>query len=425
MSRADQGISADNLADVHLKPKRGRPRKYLKLNYDDNTLNAKKRGKKHLEAIPISPGSGVNGDQSDPAIQIQNVADVGQVVSGVIEAVFDAGYLLCVRVGGSGVTLRGVVFKPGHYAPVLAVNDVAPDVQMISRNTVPFATENKTNGNNPRSKNGEVPSRESSGAKLGFKCTPPHSTWDASKDKSIFAQISPSGSSRGSVVPVVLQPAKLTNGSSVATKSFTIQTADIDSSKGKEVLVGTSTAKESAPANPFQPQTSQQVLQGDDSVENSSDDQSFVVVARDSDGKSMTLPSTPFESLVTEVIKRIQTPSLSTEMQTENDKSTGGKTSAKECKGNSEVVANIVDGPLMIEPLKAVQPHDDSSESNPKALDDESRTGKMTELLQENVMETPEPWAEVQNLGLVLKLDEPGESETVIGDEETGNQKQI
>ncbi|XP_022976217.1 uncharacterized protein LOC111476665 isoform X2 [Cucurbita maxima] len=421
MSRADQGISADNLADVHLKPKRGRPRKYLKLNYDDNTLNAKKRGKKHLEAIPISPGSGVNGDQSDPAIQIQNVADVGQVVSGVIEAVFDAGYLLCVRVGGAGVTLRGVVFKPGHYAPVLAVNDVAPDVQMISRNTVPFATENKTNGNNPRSKNGEVPSRESSGAKLGFKCTPPHSTWDASKDKSIFAQISPSRSSRGSVVPVVLQPAKLTNGSSVATKSFTIQTAGIDL-KGKEVLVGTSTAKESAPANPFQPQTSQQVLQGDASVENSSDDQSFVVVARDSDGKSMTLPRTPFESLVTEVIKRIQTPSLSTEMQTENDKSTGGKTSAKECKGNSEVVANIVDGPLMIEPLKAVQPHDDSSESNPKALDDESRTGKMTELLQENMMETPEPWAEVQNLGLVLKLDEPGESETVI---EAGNQKQI
>ena len=40
-------------------------------------------------------------------------------------------------------------------------------------------------------------------------------------------------------------------------------------------------------------------------------------------------------------------------------------------------------------------------------------------------METPEPWAEVQNLGLVLKLDEPGESETVIGDEEAGNQKQI
>ena len=46
-------------------------------------------------------------------------------------------------------------------------------------------------------------------------------------------------------------------------------------------------------------------------------------------------------------------------------------------------------------------------------------------ILQENMMETPEPWAEVQNLGLVLKLDEPGESETVIGDEEAGNQKQI
>ncbi|XP_022150997.1 uncharacterized protein LOC111019016 isoform X2 [Momordica charantia] len=434
MSQADQGISSDNLVDVPLKRKRGRPRKYPKLNYDESLLIAKNRGKKHLEAIPISPGSGVNGNQSHPTIPIQSPADgmLGQVVSGVIEAVFEAGYLLCVRVGNSGITLRGVVFKPGHYVPVSAENDVAPDVQMIRRNTVPFGTGNQTHH---RSKNGEVPSHDSSGAKLGFIHTPSHSNWDASKDKtisSIFAQITPSGSSRGNVIPVVLQPAKSTNGPSVANESFTIQTTEVESSKGKEVLVGTFTSNESAPTNvtigiesfPFQPQTSQQVLQDDASIENNSHNQSSVVEVHDSEAKSMTMPSTPFENLVTEVIKRIQAPSLSAEIQTENNKETE-KLSAKECEDSSEVAANIVDGPLMIEPLKAVQPLPDSPVSIPKALDDESRTGKMTELLQENMMQNPEPWAEVPNPGLMLKSDEPEESKTEVGDEEASNQNQI
>ncbi|XP_038905591.1 uncharacterized protein LOC120091567 isoform X2 [Benincasa hispida] len=434
MSQTDQGISVDNLVDVPLKRKRGRPRKYPKLNYDENIL--KNRGKRHLEAIPISPGSGANGSQSHPTIQIQSVTDgmLGQVVSGVIEAVFEAGYLLCVRAGNSGITLRGVVFKPGHYVPVSAENDVAPDVQMIRRNVIPLATGNQAPGDNPRSKNGEIPSHESSGIKLGFKYTPPHSNRDALKDNSIssiLAQITPSGSSRGNVVPVVLQPAKLTNGPSVPTETITIQTADIESSKGKEVLVGTFTSNESAPTSvtvgiesfPFQPQTSQQVLLDDVPVENSYQNQSLVVEVHDSGGKSMALPSTPFESLVTEVIKRIQAPSLTVDTQTEDNKP-AVTISAKECEDSSEVEANIADGALMIEPLKAVQPLHESSEPIPKALDDESRTGKMTELLQENMMQAPEPWAEVQNPGLMLKSDGP-ESKIEIGDEEAGNQKQI
>ncbi|KAE8650136.1 uncharacterized protein LOC101213958 isoform X1 [Cucumis sativus] len=438
MSQADQGISADNLVDVPLKRKRGRPRKYPKLNYDENILIAKNRGKKHLEAIPISPGSGVNGNQSLPTIQIQNVADgmLGQVVSGVIEAVFEAGYLLCVRVGNSGITLRGVVFKPGHYVPVSAENDVAPDVQMIRRNAIPLATGNQAPEDTPQSKNGEIPLHESSGLKLGFKYTTPHSSQDALKDNSIssiFAQITPSGSLRGNVVPVVLEPAKLTNGPSVPTETLTIQTVDIESAKGKEVLVGTSTLSESAPTSVtvgienFQPQTTQQVLIDDVQVENSSHNQSLVVEVHDSEGKSMALPSTPFESLVTEVIKRIQTPSLTAETQTEDNKPSV-TISAKECQDGSEVEANIIaDGALMIEPLKAVQPLHESSEPIPKALDDESKTGKITELLQvlqENMIQTPEPWAEAQNPGFMLKSDEP-ESKKEIGDENSGSQKQI
>ncbi|MED6203430.1 Protein METABOLIC NETWORK MODULATOR 1, partial [Stylosanthes scabra] len=63
---------------------------------------------------------------------------VGQAVSGVIEAVFDAGYLLSVRVGDSDTTLRGLVFKPGRYVPISSENDVAPGVPMIQRDEVPI-----------------------------------------------------------------------------------------------------------------------------------------------------------------------------------------------------------------------------------------------------------------------------------------------
>lgn len=70
---------------------------------------------------------------------------------------------------------------------------------------------------------------------------------------------------------------------------------------------------------------------------------------------------------------------MTAETQTEDNK----PTVANECEDSSEVEANIAaDGALMIEPLKALQPLHDSSEPIPKALDDESRTGKMTELLQ-------------------------------------------
>lgn len=132
----------------------------------------------------------------------------------------------------------------------------------------------------------------------------------------------------------------------------------------------------------FQPQTTQQVLINDVQVENSSHNQSLVVEVHDSEGKLMALPSTPFESLVTEVIKRIQTPSLTAETQSEDNKPSV-TISAKECQDGLEVEANIAaDGALMIEPLKAVQPLNESSEPIPKALDDESKTGKITELLQ-------------------------------------------
>ncbi|MCD7451689.1 hypothetical protein HAX54_013072, partial [Datura stramonium] len=59
---------------------------------------------------------------------------VGQMVSGVVDGRFDAGYFITVRVGNSGTTLRGLVFQPGRFAPITPANDVAPSATMYHRN---------------------------------------------------------------------------------------------------------------------------------------------------------------------------------------------------------------------------------------------------------------------------------------------------
>ncbi|CAN6968835.1 unnamed protein product [Brassica oleracea var. botrytis] len=101
--------SGDPLA----KRKRGRPRKHFKL--DDSNNNRSPPGFSRTQ-------------------QHQDEAMVGQHVTGVIEASFEDGFLLSVKVGGTDAMLRGVVFKPGHFHPLSADNDVAPHVPMTRRN---------------------------------------------------------------------------------------------------------------------------------------------------------------------------------------------------------------------------------------------------------------------------------------------------
>ncbi|CAH8363437.1 unnamed protein product [Eruca vesicaria subsp. sativa] len=96
-----------------VKRKRGRPRKHHKP--DDSNNHS-------------PPGFSRSQHQS-----LQIDAMVGQHVTGVIEAAFDDGFLLSVKVGDSDTMLRGVVFKPGHFHPVSTDNDVAPHVPMIRR----------------------------------------------------------------------------------------------------------------------------------------------------------------------------------------------------------------------------------------------------------------------------------------------------
>ena len=127
MSQQSQNTSSLSPADVPMKRKRGRPRK------DESLLSSKKKPatpepdsiKKNKESASTS-GGGVNDVM------------VGQMVTGVIEGSFDAGYLLNVKLGDTDTLLRGVVFLPGRFTPISAANDVAPHVKMYNRKDIPI-----------------------------------------------------------------------------------------------------------------------------------------------------------------------------------------------------------------------------------------------------------------------------------------------
>ncbi|XP_010443075.1 PREDICTED: uncharacterized protein LOC104726021 isoform X2 [Camelina sativa] len=106
--------------DLMAKRKRGRPRKHLRLESNERS--------------PLVTPPGLSRTQIRQRHD-DDEAMVGQQITGVIEATFDAGFLLSVKVGNSDSMLRGVVFKPGHCDPVSVDNDVAPDVPMIRRNS--------------------------------------------------------------------------------------------------------------------------------------------------------------------------------------------------------------------------------------------------------------------------------------------------
>ncbi|XP_023640493.1 uncharacterized protein LOC17874663 isoform X1 [Capsella rubella] len=107
--------------DLMAKRKRGRPRKHLKLESNEQSLG--------------TTPPGLSRSQQQLRQRDDYEAMVGQPITGVIEASFEAGFLLSVKVGNSDSMLRGVVFKPGHCDPVSVDNDVAPDVPMIRRNS--------------------------------------------------------------------------------------------------------------------------------------------------------------------------------------------------------------------------------------------------------------------------------------------------
>ncbi|CAA3020026.1 uncharacterized protein LOC111392292 [Olea europaea var. sylvestris] len=185
MNQVIQGDDSGAPSVLPAKRGRGRPRK------DPNL--------KHVKTARGPPGfEGGKGYHRPHKVDRVDGNDnmVGQAVTGVIEASFDAGYMLNVRIGNSYTTLRGVVFKPGHYVPVTAENDIAPHVQMIRRNNINFSAQNRTWSR------GQKLAIRTAGA-LGAKCK--------YTSQKIVSSVPPVGV-RGTVVPVVLQPVNPSSG---------------------------------------------------------------------------------------------------------------------------------------------------------------------------------------------------------------------
>ncbi|KAJ0083107.1 hypothetical protein Patl1_11117 [Pistacia atlantica] len=134
MSQQSQGTSSFSPADAPVKRKRGRPRK------DDTQIQGE-----NLPGSDIIKKNKQIVGASSAAIDDM----VGQVVSGVIEGSFDAGYLLNVKVGDTETQLRGVVFLPGWFTPITAANDVAPNAKMYKRKEVPIPVQNLQTRHHP------------------------------------------------------------------------------------------------------------------------------------------------------------------------------------------------------------------------------------------------------------------------------------
>ncbi|OIT01845.1 PREDICTED: uncharacterized protein LOC109226702 isoform X1 [Nicotiana attenuata] len=180
MSEAIQGNSSYTAVTLPVKRGRGRPRK-------DHNL-------KRVKTVQFPPGFEqvkANQPRQVDTVNVANDGMIGRAVTGVVEAAFDAGYLLSVRIGDSNTNFRGVVFRPGHFDPVTAENDVAPHVQMIKRNEIhlPIRNQVQVHGHDQSLKSGQL------------TVLPPTT-----------APSVPSVGARGAVVPVVLQPVNPTNG---------------------------------------------------------------------------------------------------------------------------------------------------------------------------------------------------------------------
>ncbi|KAJ8764640.1 hypothetical protein K2173_006722 [Erythroxylum novogranatense] len=381
MNEANQGNDLGAPAIFPVKRKRGRPRKYPRPDPEGGNGHVSRDQNRNREDNARGrPVIGVNVNQPHQIEPLTNANDavVGQVVHGVIEAAFDAGYLLTVRVGNSETTLKGVVFKPGHYVPVSADNDVAPGAQMITRNEIPLPRENysQVQGHNSRSRD-----RNGTGHMS-------HTANTASSKVKQLPQSAPLGESRGTFVPVVVQSVNLSNGVAASGEPSLVaeQASHQLTSEGKNILQTAHSSNGST------------VIIQKLAVENQSS--SFVPglteAQHEGEAKSMRETGMPFEKLLTEVINNVQVPS---HMEDED---------------------NDTDRALSIEPLQALQPH---LPNHPlvvsRPIEQHYRAGKMTELLQvlqENMRENQASQNKQPTTSSIQERDELRTPETAQGE---------
>ncbi|KAK6934449.1 hypothetical protein RJ641_034604 [Dillenia turbinata] len=349
MNQTNQVNSSEVSMSPPVKRKRGRPRK-------DQSF-------KRVENARRPPGfEKLNGNQAHHVNPNSNSDMVGQVVTGVVEAAFDAGYLLNVRVGNSNTTLRGVVFKPGSFVPVSAENDVAPQVQMIRRNVVPFPTENLNQ--QLREKNLQlvnVSRNEAAHVGNEMGSVPSYSSYPmTAKGKQVPAIASPGAPSpalRGNVVPVILQPAPRSNGGIHDNQVPPLATAETHQNLADSKLVSSS-------------EHDSQIKMSEEISGGLKDQKSSSLKKATMEGLSGVHSETP----VGDTVKRVEASSHSTESKLESSKS-----------------ADDMSPPLDVEPLQAVLSLAPSQSAiNPNHLDNK-KSGKGTELFQGNISENPVP----------------------------------
>ncbi|RZB51421.1 hypothetical protein D0Y65_048019 [Glycine soja] len=443
MDQQNQNNTPDGSGEVPLKRKRGRPRKYPKPDSEESSYilvsQNKRQNPVRAEQAPVPPGfEGVNGNQQLQRGQENHSNNelVGQVVSGVIEAVFDAGYLLSVRVGDSDTTLRGLVFKPGRYVPISPDNDVAPSVPMIQRNEVSFPSRAaQVQTPLPKERN-EQPVNVHRVETLAMNGSPsvPQVPRGAVSSSNLVASTGKSVPSvmgqithqlpRGNVVPVLLQPNNFSNGVPVSNQPSQVKT---QVSLGSGVIAAKEIPVDGNHALVSLTQTSQNLLPSSVQSEGvSPHNQSSSNVLNEDQAKSMRMPGMPFEQLVTEVVKRIQAPSDAMDTETDNSKS-GDNTVVKDPSCRQEDKVNEMDQPILIKPLQAVQSlPQESSTSAPKPAD-YTETGRVNELLQVLQHNKTENQASTiaAELGSGNKLDDIRNLGTGLEDGGTFNQQSL
>ncbi|PON51515.1 hypothetical protein PanWU01x14_215970 [Parasponia andersonii] len=443
MDQATQGNNNSDASADLVKRKRGRPRKYPKINREDSVRIPNIQKMDREENVGMPPGfGGLNGNQPRQVAATNDTTTddmVGKAVSGVVEAVFDAGYLLCVRVANSDTTLRGVVFKPGRYVPISRENDVAPNVQMIRRNEIPLSAEHHNARSRERKeqqantrRDGTHSLNESPAANQVPRAAPYSANHVGSKVSKVLslpvqtAHLDPV-TSRSNLVPVVLQPTNLSGLSLVGEQTPATQSSHLTASKGKQVQEAALPSSGSVSTNQVltvgsrevlsQPQISQWPM-SEEVVQNNKNDyvQPPVEVLLTAEANSMKLPSMPFEKLVSEVIKRIEAPSESAETQMVDNKSADKML----VKDGDKI--NNVNQALAIEPLQAVQVGDNKGTSSALKPMEDDKTRNMSRLLEGNATESQvNPIAESASTQMLSRM--PSHA-TKSKDKEISNLKQ-
>ncbi|CAL9243297.1 unnamed protein product [Arabidopsis halleri] len=115
------------------------PEKMDQLNQGSSSslTNKRKRGRPRRDEsqtqLPVNPLVSTTIDENL----------IGQVVSGVVEGSFEAGYFLNVKVADTEKQLKGVVFLPEKVTPVTPATDLFPQAKMYARNDIPIPSLNQ------------------------------------------------------------------------------------------------------------------------------------------------------------------------------------------------------------------------------------------------------------------------------------------